>query len=112
MLYINTFSFDEVPEILAQGMLIIDSELYNNSTELLSRDARSLISIVVKQQLKTAYQADTLEQLAELTGIDSGNLLATVELYNACARGEQQTPLTSHLAICPLLLSHRFMLLT
>ena len=79
-------------ENLAQGMLIIDSELYNNSTEFLSRDARSLISIVVKQQLKTAYQADTLEQLAELTGIDSGNLLATVELYNACARGEQQDP--------------------
>ena len=75
---------------LAQGMLIIDSELYNNSTEFLSRDARSLISMVVKQQLKTAYRADTIEQLAELTGIDSNNLLATLEQYNACARGEQQ----------------------
>ena len=48
--------------------------------------------MVVKQQLKMAYRADTIEQLAELTGIDSANLLATVEQYNACARGEQQDP--------------------
>ena len=74
---------------LAQGMLILDRDLYDNSTEFLSRDARSLISMVVKQQLKTAYKADTIEQLAELTGIDSHHLLITLNKYNACARGEE-----------------------
>tara|TARA_B100000767_G_scaffold158098_1_gene148539 strand:+ start:1518 stop:3158 length:1641 start_codon:yes stop_codon:yes gene_type:complete len=77
---------------LAQGMLIIDSDLYDNSTEFLSRDARSLISMVVQQQLKTAYRADSIQQLAEITGIHSETLLTTLEQYNACARGEQLDP--------------------
>ncbi len=36
------------------------------------------------------YKADTLEELAELTGINSENLVETVNNFNAFSRGEQE----------------------
>ncbi len=36
------------------------------------------------------YKADTLEELAELTGINSENLVETVNKFNAFSRGEQE----------------------
>lgn len=72
-----------------EAWLILDSDLYERSTEHLSRDARSVITLFVKQQLKKATQAESIEALAVAIGIDKDNLISTVKNYNLAASDEQ-----------------------
>lgn len=69
-----------------EGMLILDSDLYEKSTEHLSRDARMVITMFVKQQLKNAYRADSIEALAKLIAVNLENLQATLADYNLAAK--------------------------
>ncbi len=75
-----------------EGMLILDSDLYEQSTEFLSRDARVVISLFVKQQLKTAFKADSIEELAKLTGVNVNNLITTLADYNLAVEGKKADP--------------------
>lgn len=72
-----------------EGFLLIDQALYEKSTEYLSRDARSMIALFIKAQLKRAVSADSMAELAAKLGVDEEGLAVTVRAYNLAASGAQ-----------------------
>ena len=73
-----------------RGFLILDQTLFEQSTDYLKRDARAMISMVVKAQLKRAVSAESISALANAIGVDPEGLEVTVRDYNLAAKDERE----------------------
>ncbi|TXS96119.1 FAD-binding protein [Parahaliea maris] len=75
----------------ANGILILDSTLYDQSvSEISAKTARLITRLQFRDAISKAVKADSLDELASRTGIDPSGLRETVASYNAIAeKGER-----------------------
>lgn len=74
-------------------ILIMDKNLFDASVANLNlKTSRFVTWLQAKGAVRMAKSADTLEALALRMKIDANALQATIETYNAAARGEQKDP--------------------
>lgn len=88
-LYGATIGTIMMEENNGEAILIMDKTLFDASVANLNLSTARLVTLIqAKSAIRMAKSADTLEALAAKCKIDPVNLKATVEQYNAAARGE------------------------
>lgn len=85
---------DESTSYKILGRAVLDQtdglgfEIFDSDVRAMSHPGVPLKDMEMLEELGHLHHADTIEELAELVGIDPGNLVATIDRYNRAVDGE------------------------